>query len=106
MRLSLFRRNPIEGLVIARSDVAEEAARKRSSNNMAWNNLRRRNSSEPGVGSGSQGSSEKPEPSQVQIPAALTSEPQAPADSVPEQPKPATQSAPEPTLAVSEKGPI
>jgi hypothetical protein len=102
MKLSLFRRNPIEGLVIARSETAEEAARKRSANMVAWNKLGRRNSSEPDKGSdtGSEGSSSDDGNPQVGRPVPIIAS--APADPVPEQaPTAPVESDPQPTIAVS-----
>lgn len=106
MKLSLFRRNPIEGLVIARSDAAEEAARKRSANMMAWNKLGRRNSSEPEKGSdtgsdtGSEVSSSDQATPQGGRPVPIIAS--APADPVSEQaPTASVESDPEPTVAVS-----
>jgi hypothetical protein len=88
MRLSLFRRNTFEGLVIARSNGG---ARKRSSNMMAWNKLARRNGTEPeeGLDAGSEGSSSGQEAS-------------APADTGSEEPPIASaQSNLDPAEAVS-----
>jgi len=102
MKLSLFRRNPIEGLVIARSDAAEEAARKRSANMMAWNKLGRRNSSEPEKGSdtGSEASSSDQATPEGGRPVPIIAS--APADPVSEQaPTAPVKSDPEPTVAVS-----
>lgn len=102
MKLSLFRRNPIEGPVIAQLDVAEEAARKRSANIMAWNKLGRRNSSEPANESdnGSEGSSSDQTTPEGGRPVSIIAS--ASADPVSEQaPTASVESDPEPTVVVT-----
>jgi hypothetical protein len=108
MRLGLFGKSPFEGLVIARSDRAEEAARKRSTNMMERNNVERQDDSGSEALSGqaaSQGDTPSPPAAQgggIQgggrpVPIIAS----APADSVSEGlPAASAKSQPDPTQAV------
>ena len=93
MRLSLFRQNIFEGLVIAMPDAAEEAAKRRSLNMIAWKKLGKRNSTEP-----AKGSDTGPDGSSSDLSASV------PADTGPEDwSTSSVETDPEPTISVSLK---